>query len=94
MENTYNTYTFEPNQSVCFTDNARSSSAIRGDDQTHIVREVISVPDTFAVGPEYKGFSGLIGLYAGKLIRNLVGHHQWVVLENGCTFSGSLFRPA
>jgi hypothetical protein len=85
---------FEEQQIVRFTDRAQKDPAIKGDNDIHNIIGIEPVPNVFAVPPEYAGFSGLIGQYAGKLSRDLVGHTQWLILENGKKYSGALLEPA
>lgn len=88
-------FTFKVGQKVVFTEKAKSSVFVEtSDEKKHKVIKVEAVPHGYEVSPEYRGFSGLIGHYAGKQSRDIVGHHQWVTLENGGHYSGAYLCPA
>lgn len=87
---------FRVDGKVRFTERAKSEAPFKhyADDEEHTVRVVRPVPDEYGVDFVARGLSSQPSIYADKKRREIVGHHQWVMLEDRTIWSGALLQHA
>ena len=78
-------YRFTAGEKVRFTKIAQLGWIANGDETEHTAVTIEDVPNTM----QY------LNLGTDRMVstRFLVGHDQWLILENGKKYSGSFFEP-